>query len=185
MAKTDLKLISKDTQTGKNITTTIPYVNAGASSATLKQYAQMLNNLTDNNYVESDRTQTINVDTEEVPGQTPEKPVPTITLTPSTLTKSQVNSGNGGFTVSWTGDYNGRPYVLCGKIPSSNITPAQDQAVTFKCSIEFPSNESPGQGIIFAESIGDATFPATIRAVAAIPETDNYASATADIVITN
>lgn len=185
MAKTDLKLISKDTQTGKNITTTVPYVNAGASSATLKQYAQMLNGLTDNNYVQSDRTQTINVDTEEVPGQTPAKPVPTITLTPSSLTKNQVNGGNGGFTVSWTGDYNGRPYVICGNIPSSNITPAQNQSVKFQCSIEFPTDESPGQGIIFAENIVDATLPATLKAVAAIPETDNYASATADIVITN
>lgn len=70
MAKTELKLKSKNAATGQNITTTLTYVNPNADSATLKTFGQKLNAFTTNNYVETDRVQTINVDTEEVPQQT-------------------------------------------------------------------------------------------------------------------
>lgn len=66
MAKTELKLKTKNAGTGQNITTTVGYVNPTADSNTLKTFGQMLNNMTTNNYVETDRVQTINVDTEEV-----------------------------------------------------------------------------------------------------------------------
>lgn len=66
MAKTELKLKTKNAGTGQNITTTVSYVNPNADSNTLKTFGQKLNNLTTNNYVETDRVQTINVDTEEV-----------------------------------------------------------------------------------------------------------------------
>lgn len=70
MAKTELKLKSKNVATGQDITTTLSYVNPNADSATLKTFGQKLNAFTTNNYVETDRVQTINVDTEEVPQQT-------------------------------------------------------------------------------------------------------------------
>lgn len=66
MAKTELKLKSKNAATGQDITTTLTYVNPTADSATLKTFGQKLNNLTTNSYVETDRVQTINVDTEEI-----------------------------------------------------------------------------------------------------------------------
>ena len=67
MAKTELKLKSKNAATGQDITTTLTYVNPNADSATLKTFGQKLNALTTNNYVETDRVHTINVDTEQVP----------------------------------------------------------------------------------------------------------------------
>lgn len=66
MAKTDLKIISSNSQTGEKITTSIPYVNNSASSGTLKELATKLNAFTMNNYTQADRVQTINVDTEQV-----------------------------------------------------------------------------------------------------------------------
>lgn len=67
MAKTDLQLKTLAQATGKSITTTLTYVNPEANSATLKEFAQKLNNLTTNTYVETNRVQSINVDTEQVP----------------------------------------------------------------------------------------------------------------------
>lgn len=66
MAKTDLKMYSTDAS-DKKITTTLTYVNPAADSTTLKQFATKLNAFTTNTYGETDRVQTINVDTEEVP----------------------------------------------------------------------------------------------------------------------
>lgn len=67
MAKTELKLKSKNQATDQTITTTIGYVNPSADSNTLKTFGQKLNAFTTNNYVETDRQQTINVDTEQIP----------------------------------------------------------------------------------------------------------------------
>lgn len=82
MAKTELKLKSKNVATGQDITTTLSYVNPNADSATLKTFGQKLNAFTTNNYVETDRVHTINVDTEQIPGENE------ITLSSTTLTKS-------------------------------------------------------------------------------------------------
>lgn len=79
MPKTDLKLKTINANSGAKINTTITYVNGSASSGTLKQYAQLLNGLTNNIYSETDRIQTINVDTEEVPVPA-FKQVPTFTM---------------------------------------------------------------------------------------------------------
>ena len=70
MAKTELKLKSKNSATGQDITTTLTYVNPTADSATLKTFGQKLNAFTTNNYVETDRVHTINVDTEEITTKT-------------------------------------------------------------------------------------------------------------------
>lgn len=67
MAKTNLQLKSKSAATEQAITTTLSYVNPEADSQTLKTFAQKLNALTTNIYEETNRVQTINVDTEEVP----------------------------------------------------------------------------------------------------------------------
>lgn len=67
MARTDLKLKSKDNSTGRDMTTTITHVNENANKATLLEFGQKLNNLTVNVYEQTDRVQTINVDTEDVP----------------------------------------------------------------------------------------------------------------------
>lgn len=66
MAKTNLQLRARGIATDKAITTTITHVNPEADSTTLRQFGSMLNGLTDDIYVETNRIQTINVDTEEV-----------------------------------------------------------------------------------------------------------------------
>lgn len=66
MAKTELKLKTKNAATGQAITTTVGYVNPTADSQTLKTFGQKLNAFTTNTYEETDRVQTINVDTEQV-----------------------------------------------------------------------------------------------------------------------
>lgn len=66
MAKTDIKIYATEAASGKKTTTSITYVNPEADSQTLKTFAQMMNAFTTNNYVETDRIHTINVDTEQV-----------------------------------------------------------------------------------------------------------------------
>lgn len=65
MPKVDIKLYSTDAAEGKKITTSVPYVNPEASNSVLKEFAQQLNAFTSNTYVETDRVETVNVDTDE------------------------------------------------------------------------------------------------------------------------
>ncbi len=65
MPKVDLKLYSTDAADGKKITTSVTYVNPAASNAVLKSFAQQLNALTTNNYTQTDRVETVNVDTDD------------------------------------------------------------------------------------------------------------------------
>ncbi len=67
MPRTDLKLTTTNISTGAKQTTSIPFINASASSGVLLSFARQLNRLTTNTYGETNRVQTINVDTEEVP----------------------------------------------------------------------------------------------------------------------
>lgn len=67
MAKTNLQIKAKNAATERATNTTITFVNPDADSATLKQFGQMLNGFTNNVYEETNRIQTINVDTEDTP----------------------------------------------------------------------------------------------------------------------
>lgn len=69
MAKTSLQVKAKNAATERATNVTITYVNPDADSATLKQFGQMLNGFTNNVYEETNRIQTINVDTEQTPKQ--------------------------------------------------------------------------------------------------------------------
>lgn len=62
MATTSLIINTKD-QADKALTKTITNVNANCASSTLKTVAQMLNGLTSNTYVKTDRVDKSNVDT--------------------------------------------------------------------------------------------------------------------------
>lgn len=87
MAKTDLKLYSKAQGSEKKITTSLPYINPATDSTTLKQFAVKLNNFTTNTYSETDRVQTINVDTEQVPVDENAKLEPVVTRTTESGTR--------------------------------------------------------------------------------------------------
>lgn len=70
MATTSLIINTKD-QEDKALTKTITNVNANCASSTLKTVAQMLNSLTTNTYVKTDRVDKSNVDTAtDTPKQT-------------------------------------------------------------------------------------------------------------------
>lgn len=64
MPKVEVKL-SYTTATDKKGTTTISNVNPSAGSAALLQMSQAFNALTTNTYVETNRVETVNLDTEE------------------------------------------------------------------------------------------------------------------------
>lgn len=92
MADTSLEIVAKSTD-DKKITTTISYVNDSVSGATLKQFGQMLNALTDNTYEESVRVSKVHLDTETY---APAKQVPTLRVT---------DDGGGKLgTITYTGD---------------------------------------------------------------------------------
>lgn len=65
MPKVDVKLSYTAAATGKKGTTTISDVNPSATRTSLLQLTQGLNALTTNNYVESNRVATTNLDTED------------------------------------------------------------------------------------------------------------------------
>lgn len=93
MARTDLKLKAKDQSTGNTTTTSITHVNENATSSTLLQFSQMLNNLTTNTYDSTDRVQTINVDTEEVPITLPEYDWDSLLPETIRIDKSEITPG--------------------------------------------------------------------------------------------
>ena len=166
MSSTSLKLVSSNAQTGAKINTSIPYVNESASSATLKQYGQMLNALTTNNYLQTDRVQTINVDTEEVPVEI-EKATATITLSTTTASGTTATGEGGEFSFTYNGDYNGDFY--------NSTHPLDGNAYFVKISGNSVSYKSQ-------YSSGRPAANSTITIMA--PETESYKSATATFTFT-
>lgn len=65
--KTSISINFTEAASGKKGQRSVTDINPNATSAQIKTFAQALNALTTNNYVETNRIQTINVDTEEVP----------------------------------------------------------------------------------------------------------------------
>lgn len=161
MAKTELKLKSKNAATGQDITTTLSYVNPTADSATLKTFGQKLNTFTTNNYVETDRVQTINVDTEATP-----KTTSTIALSKNSYNQRgnaiwipeediQTNS-NAAFSNFWG--------VLQYDISGSGIWRYLDP------------RQSSGKNYLFADNV-DITGSANATIRVAINETDTNSAA--------
>lgn len=94
MAKTDLKVYATEAASGKKTTTTLTYVNPAADSQTLKTFGQMLNAFTTNNYDSTDRVQTVNVDTEEVPAELPEFDFSAVIPNPIRLDHTTITAGD-------------------------------------------------------------------------------------------
>lgn len=65
--KTSISLNYTEAASGKKGQRSITDINPNATSAQIKTFAQSLNALTTNNYVETNRIQTLNVDTEQTP----------------------------------------------------------------------------------------------------------------------
>ena len=172
MPKTDLKLKTINANSGAKINTTISYVNGSASSGTLKQYAQLLNGLTNNIYSETDRIQTINVDTEEVPGGGSTKPVPTITVNPSSVEASQVYT---------------QPYVtISASVNGDSISPMNIYTKVIKTNANYNLQHvnPPETGTYRIIASNGNAAAQTLEGIIMIPETDDYAAAYANIVLT-
>lgn len=161
MAKTELKLKSKNAATGQDITTTLTYVNPNANSTTLKTFGQKLNAMTTNIYGETDRVQTINVDTEEVPGGS-SKPAHTLTVTRDWWSSSAALSMS--ITFTYDGDFNtlkaftNRPNDVEAGFPEyTELTTGAENTATLKV-VGY-------QGIPYGKPI-----------ILYAPETENYAA---------
>lgn len=85
MSSKQIKIYSTTTAGGgKEVTTTIGYVNPEASGETMKSFAQQLNAFTTNSYQRTDLIETTNLDTETV------KLIPTLTLGTPTVNNGVV-----------------------------------------------------------------------------------------------
>ena len=130
MADTSLEIIAKSTDDRK-VTTTVSYVNEGASGATLVQFGQMLNALTNNTYEESVRVSKVHLDTEEyIPSSM--KPIPTLSV---------ADRGGSQGTITYTGDGTLIAYSQLGNctIAGSTLTAStshSEDAVGVICASE-------------------------------------------------
>lgn len=109
MADTSLEIVAKSTDDRK-VTTTVSYVNEGVSGATLVEFGQMLNALTNNTYEESMRVSKVHLDTE---AYTPVKPIPTLSVAD--------NGGSQG-KITYTGDGTLIAYSQLGNCTISGST---------------------------------------------------------------
>lgn len=105
MAKISIALNSTEAATGKKFQKTLTDINAAATSTQIKTFAQALNALTTNNYVETNRIEKTNVDTEEASGG---KLIPSLSI-------SEFSEGSA--TVTYSGDGS-----LVLKVVSGTIT---------------------------------------------------------------
>lgn len=103
MAKRSLILTSTSNQ-GKKLQKTITDINPNAGAVALKGFAQKLNAMTTNTYVQTDCIDKYNVDTEVPPIDTRQTPTLSIPTVP-TLAQVKANSADLIIT-SYTGDGN-------------------------------------------------------------------------------
>ncbi len=140
MAKISVALNSIEQATGRKLQKTLTDIRASATSTQIKTFTQGLNSLTTNTYVETNRIEKTNVDTEEASGA---KIVPSISL-------SEFN--NGTATVTYTGDGTLVLKVISGSISLEGNTVTASGA---------------GEGIIYAlatVNYADAVLPFSVSA---------------------
>lgn len=99
MAKLQLKLYQKSATDETTSTTTISNANPAASDSTLLTFAQKLSSLTSGIYQSTDKVTTINLDTEGGTKQTP-----TLALSQSTITTSNILSQSRQISITYNGD---------------------------------------------------------------------------------
>lgn len=141
MAKIALNVISTEAATGKKLQKTLTDINATATSTQIKTFTTALNGLTTNNYVETNRIEKKNVDTEETGGIA--KLIPTLTI-------SEFSEGSA--TVTYSGDG-----ALVLKVISGTIT-LEGNTVTATGNAE---------GVIYAlatDTYASAVLPFTVTA---------------------
>ena len=171
--KTSVSINFTEAASGKKGQRAITDINPDATSAQIKTFAQALNGITTNNYVETNRIQTINVDTESVPvpaskatGTLQLKENPTIAIEGSLgkipLSEFIIN----GQTVT---DLPGTTISIFGVFSRSAIFPVyfMNSSPDYIC-INFGSSETSGTGTLYL----------------ALQETDEYTAATMTTTIT-
>ena len=162
MAETNFTLHSTDTN-NYSVQKTFSGVNPYATSAALVETAKGFNRLTDNTYVRTDRIDKTKCDTESG------KATPTLTLDPTTLPASSINSGS-GIEISYSGDAELKDFFVTFSIPETNILAG---VVTF--------NNVPN--LWLKKGVSDiAVKPCTLTLHT--PETNNYKAASVTFTVT-
>lgn len=139
MAKVSVALNSTEAATGKKLQKTLTDIRDTATSAQIKTFTTALNDLTTNNYVETNRIEKLNVDTEDAGGA--KKSIPTLTLG---------EFSEGSATVTYSGDG-----TLALKVISGTIT-LEGTTVTASGN---------GEGILYAlatDNFAPAVLPFTV-----------------------
>lgn len=166
MAKTDLKINATDGY-GKDITTTISYVNPEAGKSDILNFTQALNGLTKNTYKETERIQTVNVDLEDVP-DTP------------TFSASITQYSAADFTDDDSGGKIGSPSNLNYNGDGDLVL---DSKAIINSNLRFKVIKNSGMIAIRPYYSGTApTWPVTFKV--GFTATENYEACSVDITIT-
>ena len=171
--KTSLSVDYIETSSGKKGQRSVTDINPLATTESILQFVHDLVGLTTNTYSQTNRIQTINVDTESIPGggSTP-KPVPTITVNPSSVEASQVYT---------------QPYVtISASVNGDSISPMNIYTKVVKTNANyFLQHVNPPETGTYRINASNGTATAqTLEGIIMIPETDDYAAAYANIVLT-
>ena len=162
MSKVSIQIESTDTL-GNKKQKQLTDINPEATSQQIKSFAQNLILLTNQTYNATNRIEKINVDTESG------KATPTLTLDPTTLPASSINSGS-GVEISYSGDAELKDFFVTFSIPETNILAG---VVTF--------NNVPN--LWLKKGVSDiAVKPCTLTLHT--PETNNYKAASVTFTVT-
>lgn len=165
MAKTSLKLNSTDGY-GKDLTTTINYVNPEAGKDQMLELTQALNALTTNTYKETEKVTTTNLDLEPSPS------TPTISSSITTVPRSNWAESGGRMlctqnpVISYNGD--GNPFVNRSAI-SAGLRP------------EIAKTDSNTAIVLSYATANPITFPLTLTV--GFTATENYKACSVDITL--
>ena len=162
MAKISIALNTTDVATGKKLQKTLTDINAAATSEQIKTFAQALNNLTTNNYVETNRIEKTNVDTEEAGGGGSSKPAHTLTVTRDWWSSSAALSMSIAFT------YDGNLTNLKAYTNRSNDV---EQGLP-----EYTEITTGAENTATLKVVGYQAVPYGKPVILYAPETDDYAA---------
>lgn len=163
--------------TGKQVSTTINYANPNASNSTLKTMGQMMNALTTNSYMQTNRTDITFLDTAPA-----EKQTPTLTIAKTTFSKGASggpsgvptadgqtdSSGNWNITETFSYNGDGVPFITSTASNNDVATIANTNTNTYQLTIKLAS----GTTLPTTLQIG-ATEGTNYKAVAPITITFN------------
>ncbi len=179
MAKTSAIITYTDAN-GKAMQKTLTDINPDASSAEIKTFAQKMVGMTDNVYVQTDRVDKINCDTE---ASKPVKADPTLTLSANTLNCSSLTDASWQKVAQITTNSDSTIYVRF----SSYIAPVKEYGVNslLKAGIGHDDQTNEGTFLYLHNKWNNwdiMSWPQTIYV--GVAETDNFKAKEVPFTIT-